>query len=1156
MEDFRKDNPEASEETEEVADQLRCSVVLIGQALNKINHARRIAALSAVPQVADYKVAEVTVKTNAECFVNEKKSLFGKQFSESLKVDSKATNKLAEALEIKSRSKKNKRNKKKHNDRQQGNRAPFRSGQSSRGPYQSRGSSGGHSNHSGSGQQQGRPIWNSFSQYSSQNKQHGGQRGKSSLPTTGGAVQSTPCCFRDSLKGHHLRSTPKRRESKVVLEELASSHPGPIDFKPSKGVEDSLPEETPPIPHPKRDPTKRPGDSSSGHRDRKHAPEGGNLQIQNGRKPVHQWHFCASKKGRTIQANHKSKTSKQRHRVRSLQDGQLVGHQAPLKKGRCDDKTRFSRCILERGDPPRVSEIPQVSVEGESLSVYGPSLWAGTSPKAVYETSKSSDLHSKTPQHQDHHIPGRHADHLQQCPGSPQRQGHCDYPFIKPRAHNKLGQILFDSIAMLRVSGNDNIKQRPYNRPSQGESERASEIMSIFTKGRINNTKEAGQGHRETLCHLPSSVDSSSPTERAPTRPDCIPKSGTRLRGHSDPIQGSSSRSEMVVKKLKTHKGKPTDNGTPRNILVFRRIKNSGLGSPYERWKVHRGSMVPKRKGTPHQCPGTDGGRDRHQNIHPRPPSSVSTHRNRQPGGPILSGKKGRNQKYDSQPDCQEDLGLPLGQPNKPHSKLDPFGSQQTGRSNVTSEAELKRMDARSQNIPTNSSNLGAPINRLLCISNNETNAKVHESLPRPRLRSLKRHVSKLEGRVSIPFSSILHDREGPQETEVSGNSTSNSSGPSLARPNLVPNASGSVYRHSQTNPKLSKPSTKQLGKKSSSGREPQPQFGGIQNYRNSLKSQGFSEGAIHLLVNSRKRSTAQTYSSPWNQWSAWCDKWNLDPYSAPIEKCADYLAELFEKGFQARTIGVARSAISAYHHPIDGKKIGEHPVLSNIMKGVNTLRPPHPRYCVIWDVDDVLNYLKTLNNESLSLKLLTYKTAMLTALAAASRGGEIRLLNSSLMGITMNKISFFFDTHLKHSKPSKPIKPLEFFRFQENETICPVLTLNYYMDKTKTFREKNKIKQVFIKTKKPHTPVCSATVARWVKKVLEECGIDTSVFKGHSVRAASSSKAGSRGATLKDILDRGNWSQESTWQRFYNHEIISAGERFQRAVLMGNKTL
>ena len=46
--------------------------------------------------------------------------------------------------------------------------------------------------------------------------------------------------------------------------------------------------------------------------------------------------------------------------------------------------------------------------------------------------------------------------------------------------------------------------------------------------------------------------------------------------------------------------------------------------------------------------------------------------------------------------------------------------------------------------------------------------------------------------------------------------------------------------------------------------------------------------------------------------------------------------------------------------------------------------------------------------------------------------------------------------------------------------------------------------------------------------------GIDTSVFKAHSVRGASTSSALDRGVPMQDILATADWSRESTFRRFY----------------------
>ena len=71
------------------------------------------------------------------------------------------------------------------------------------------------------------------------------------------------------------------------------------------------------------------------------------------------------------------------------------------------------------------------------------------------------------------------------------------------------------------------------------------------------------------------------------------------------------------------------------------------------------------------------------------------------------------------------------------------------------------------------------------------------------------------------------------------------------------------------------------------------------------------------------------------------------------------------------------------------------------------------------------------------------------------------------------------------------------------------------------------------------------------VKDILSLSGIDTSVFKAHSTRSASTSKANSTGLSEKDILKRGSWKNSSTWQRFYKKDFES---NFDNAQAFQNK--
>ena len=76
-----------------------------------------------------------------------------------------------------------------------------------------------------------------------------------------------------------------------------------------------------------------------------------------------------------------------------------------------------------------------------------------------------------------------------------------------------------------------------------------------------------------------------------------------------------------------------------------------------------------------------------------------------------------------------------------------------------------------------------------------------------------------------------------------------------------------------------------------------------------------------------------------------------------------------------------------------------------------------------------------------------------------------------------------------------------------------------------------------------------SSTVSRRIKETLQLAGIDVSICKGHSTRTASSSKASKAGLSLADVLAKGSWSGSSTWQRFYNKQIMNENDLYQKTV-------
>ena len=89
---------------------------------------------------------------------------------------------------------------------------------------------------------------------------------------------------------------------------------------------------------------------------------------------------------------------------------------------------------------------------------------------------------------------------------------------------------------------------------------------------------------------------------------------------------------------------------------------------------------------------------------------------------------------------------------------------------------------------------------------------------------------------------------------------------------------------------------------------------------------------------------------------------------------------------------------------------------------------------------------------------------------------------------------------------------------------------------------------QLLISYHRPHKPVQSYTIARWIKLFLGSAGIDTSTFKGHSTRSASTSKARAGGISLEDVLKMADWTGPSSFLRFYYRPSFT--DDFARAVL------
>lgn len=250
-----------------------------------------------------------------------------------------------------------------------------------------------------------------------------------------------------------------------------------------------------------------------------------------------------------------------------------------------------------------------------------------------------------------------------------------------------------------------------------------------------------------------------------------------------------------------------------------------------------------------------------------------------------------------------------------------------------------------------------------------------------------------------------------------------------------------------------------------------------------------------------------------------------------------NFLAKLAHDGASYSVVNTARSSLSSIIMLPGNLPVGNHPLVKRLLRGIFVKQPSLPRYKEIWDVDIVFTFLRNvILNCELSLKMLTLKLVMLLALLTGQRCQTLQALNISNMVLSEEKCVFYITELLKSSKPGRHLSAVELLPYPKDRQLCVVSHLNSYIERTASLR--GEITQLLISYQKPFKAVTTDTIARWLRTVLSNAGVDTSVYKAHSTRAASTSAAKKAGIPIDLIMKAADWSSDSTFVKHYQRTV------------------
>lgn len=280
--------------------------------------------------------------------------------------------------------------------------------------------------------------------------------------------------------------------------------------------------------------------------------------------------------------------------------------------------------------------------------------------------------------------------------------------------------------------------------------------------------------------------------------------------------------------------------------------------------------------------------------------------------------------------------------------------------------------------------------------------------------------------------------------------------------------------------------------------------------------------------------ATHKQYDCALKRWWAYCKADGSNVLEYTVSKIIDFLTCEFNRGVSYGTLNSSRSALALLLSP----NIGCDATIKRFLQGIQHLKPSTPKYEYTWEPQVVLDYLANLDNDKIPLDELAKKLAMLLALTTAHRIQTLSLINVNNIIKTRKAIEIRIPDRIKTSGKNTIQPTLVLPYFPQQPEVCVATTLAVYLKRTRALRPPDSIR-LFITHKKPYRQVSSQTLGKWIKRVMGQSGIDTSIFTAHSTRHASTSAASRKGVSIDVIRATAGWSKHSnTFAKFYNKPL------------------
>ena len=952
------------------------TVLLTSQLFNSLAYHRRENILLTLMSTSS-KVHEILKDQSSSMDSVDNKLLFGEDFEANLLKESKALKKSESLFTGLS----NKSSTSSSSTSWSAGKLPFRKGPLFQGRGRGQQSVWKSPNfYQGKGQERGK---RSFSFHKTDNR-------NTSLPIFKGTSNGKVSFFSEGGFKYH-----PSRESRGVHRKLESSDTGLSNFKHDQGIQNSLCIKASSSKYSFPSKSGGGGKFASGSRDPSNASQRCNKGSRIHTGPISQLNFSSAKKGFRTETCNKSKEVEQLYPIPPFQNGECFSSEGNTSERGPYVQNRPQRCILFSSSSSRLTEICKVSVEGQAISIPLPVFWTGACTKKFYQNNESSSSSFEKTQYKVDNIFRRHIDTSFMSQRDGDGEGHsniCPYP---SGLYNKFSKVSCSTYPQDQIFRGGSRLNESKVESSHGESGTNYSSVRNSSGSRESYDKRCHAIGRSTLFSSHSSSSGTFTISSNSKTTDTRVIFSEKLRVFHKIVTRGKGRTGLVGAKSPPVKWttSPSSSTATNN---FNRCLQAGLGSSLQ-GLPDRGTVVSWGENVAHKYSGVESSKASTLLLSPYVPiNKINSLENRQYSSIDILEKDGGDSQQCFDRSKQTDLGVPFVSQDHDYCRVPTGGSQRRSGHFVQECEGLQRVDVRQTSVSRHLPSKRDPLHGSVCFEVVSPSAPVFFLEDRP-LQHISRCISgMLDSSKGICVSTVFSNRESTLEGK--GRSVNDSShNTSLADTSLVSSIIRTFDKESNNDSATAVPSEKSSGASSSSSKKSKLATSGLDSVRGKLQAEGISEKASNLILSSRRDGTTSHYESSWRKWSGWCSQRKIHPFRCPLADILEFLSVSFEEGLEYNTIAGYRSALSAYHEPIDGLSVGSHPLVSKLIAGIFNKRPPKPRYTFIWDVTIVVSFLATQKTDNISDKQLTLKLAMLLALTSSARAHELSSLDPGI---------------------------------------------------------------------------------------------------------------------------------------------------------------